>query len=63
MFDLADKEIVKSRLKTCENCEFSKTVLGVTTCGSFGVETENTCGCIVKAKTQFANQKCPSGKW
>lgn len=62
MFDLADNETLKARLETCKKCPLVKGDI-ILTCGTFGVKTDKTCGCIIKAKAQFTNQKCPSNKW
>lgn len=63
MFELADNETVKARLSTCRKCPLVTAHLGFMTCGTFGVKRKKTCGCIIKAKAQFINQSCPSGKW
>ena len=62
-FSLASKETKQSRLEACQNCKSSKNDLLGLTCGKFGKKTRWTCGCLIKAKIQFNNQKCPQKKW
>lgn len=48
---IAPEEVVKERLKVCDNCEHKR----------FGVCTQ--CSCIIIAKTKVAAAECPLKKW
>ena len=48
---MARENTVDERLAHCEACEHNK--MGIC----------KRCGCIVKAKARFANQRCPIGLW
>lgn len=50
---LADEELSKSRLNTCNSCEHLLKLTG--NC--------KKCGCFVAAKTKLKQQKCPINKW
>ena len=63
MFELADNETVKARLETCKKCPLMTIYKLAMVCGEFLKKTDKTCGCIISAKAQFINQKCPSNKW
>ena len=62
MFDLATEEVKKTRYKECIFCPELRNGL-VLTRGKLGKKTDKTCGCIIEAKIQFENQKCPQNKW
>jgi len=44
-------EVQQERLNICSTCEHNK------------LNVCKKCGCILKLKTQWANTKCPVGKW
>lgn len=48
---MARSSTAEDRLAHCEPCEHNK--MGIC----------KRCGCIVKAKVRFANQRCPIGLW
>lgn len=49
----SDRELIESRLKICNNCEFfNKRMVKC-----------NKCGCFMKLKTTLRQAKCPVGKW
>jgi len=48
---MARPSTVEDRRSLCDPCEHNK--MGIC----------RRCGCIIAAKTRFANQKCPIGLW
>ncbi len=48
---LANQDTKDNRRNICNDCESRKAFL----CGE--------CGCIIRAKSAIANEKCPIGKW
>jgi len=53
-----------TRMLMCKVCpQSNKTAIVGLVCGKLAQPTENTCGCILKLKTQLRNQRCPQGKW
>ena len=44
-------EVQQERMNVCATCEHNK------------LNVCRKCGCILKLKTQWANTKCPVGKW
>ncbi len=48
---MARDATVQERLAHCEPCEHNK--MGIC----------KRCGCIIKGKVRFANQRCPIGLW
>jgi len=46
-------EIVKKRMRICKSCSYLFKATG--NC--------KKCGCFIDAKTKYADQKCPIGKW
>lgn len=46
-------EIAQSRLNTCLGCDRLNQTL----------QQCKECGCFVRAKTKFKQEKCPLGKW
>ena len=47
-------DLVKTRLDTCNACEFKES--GV-------VDTCSVCGCVIKIKMVLPETECPKGKW
>jgi hypothetical protein len=47
------KNLRKSRLDICKNCEFFNKI--TTQC--------NQCGCIMSVKSMLVDSKCPKEKW
>jgi len=49
----ADRELIESRLKICNECPaFRKTLMKCT-----------KCGCFMKLKSTLKQAECPIGKW
>ena len=49
----SDKELIESRLKICNGCEWFHKRL----------HKCRKCGCYMKLKTTLRQAKCPIGKW
>lgn len=56
-FQHTDEETLKTRLETCNKCEFwNKKAFG-------GTGRCMKCGCSTWAKIRMATEKCPISKW
>lgn len=51
--DFADKQNADVRFAICKNCPLFNEEL----------ETCESCGCYMPAKTKLLNAECPEGKW
>jgi hypothetical protein len=49
----SDRELIESRLKICNGCEWFKKSLAKC----------RKCGCFMKLKTTLQEAKCPIDKW
>jgi len=61
---LSDNQTQKNRMDICKGCPSVQniSIFGMT-CGTFGVQTKTTCGCVVAMKVKFNSSKCPQKKW
>lgn len=58
--DRADDQTISSRRDACRSCERSerRSIAGVVQ-----VRTCAACGCLIRAKSLVASERCPLGKW
>jgi len=53
-----------TRMMICKMCpQVTKSKVVGYVCGKLAQPTENTCGCILKLKTNLKSQRCPQRKW
>jgi len=55
MLQRADAETQDARRAICAACPHLVRAVGARFCGK--------CGCAIAAKTKFAGESCPAGKW
>lgn len=66
---IANKDLVKSRMNLCRNCQYFVKKTG--TCGTLALGQRTVyqgrkvklCGCIMELKTKLRASKCPIDRW
>jgi hypothetical protein len=53
----ASDSLRNTRMAKCFNCPLHTKI------GTCGDGLTQGCGCVVKLKTQYAEESCPEGKW
>lgn len=57
--DRADEAVIESRRSICRSCEHAMPCVS-----NVGRKCRcKLCGCLLRAKTALAHEKCPGGKW